>query len=69
MNTRRWLAVLAVVVGAVAVWAAAGRYAALTDSIPAEGVDAALRDAPAGDKLSLRFFKNPAALAAVTMNI
>ena len=68
MTTQRWLTVLAVLVGAVAVWLAAGPYASRTGDSPTATVDAALKDAPGGDKLSLRFFKNPVAIAAVTMH-
>ena len=63
MTMQRWLTVLAVLVGALAVWSAAGRYASRTD-----GIDAQLRDAPSGETISLRFFRNPVAIAAVTMH-
>ena len=63
MTTRRWLTVLALLVAVAAVWSAAGRYASRTDDI-----DAQLRDAPSGEKVSLRFFRNPAPIAAVTMH-
>ncbi len=59
MNMRRWLIVLAMVAGGLGAWWVADRYRT--------GPDSSLADAPGGEKVTLRFFRNPAAVPALTM--
>ena len=61
MNRRRGLFALAVVLGAAAVWWAGMQYSRRAPSqIGAE--------VPTGEKVALRFYKNPAAVPAVTLH-
>jgi cytochrome c biogenesis protein CcmG/thiol:disulfide interchange protein DsbE len=60
MNRQRGLFVLAVLVGAAAVWWAGTQY---SRRAPSE-----IADAPTGEKQTLRFYKNPAAVPALTMH-
>jgi thiol-disulfide isomerase/thioredoxin len=60
MNKKALLVVLAVLVGAAAVWLASAQYAQRTASqIP---------EAPSGEKVTLRFYKNPVAVSSFAMH-
>lgn len=64
MTARGYLLCGLALVGVAGVWAAA-RGARL--HAPTVAADAAIPDAPAGDKPTLEFFRNPAPVAALTM--
>jgi thiol-disulfide isomerase/thioredoxin len=59
MNTRRWLVVAAALVFAVGVWWAAQRYR--------PRLNHAVNATPTGEKVTLRFFRDPSAVPALTM--
>jgi thiol-disulfide isomerase/thioredoxin len=61
MNTRRWWVVLAVVAAGLVVWLAVSRLSTRETQL-AEEVSA-----PDGEKLTLRFFRNPAAVPTLAM--
>jgi thiol-disulfide isomerase/thioredoxin len=61
MNTRRWWVVLAVVAAGLVVWLAVSRLSTRETQL-AEEVSA-----PDGERLKLRFFRNPAAVPALAM--
>jgi thiol-disulfide isomerase/thioredoxin len=61
MNTRRWWVVLAVAAAGVVVWLAVSRLSTREAQL-AEEVSA-----PDGERLTLRFFRNPAAVPALAM--
>ncbi len=56
---RKWLVVMAVLVGAAGLWRASTRYT--------QRVVDPIKAVPAGEKITLRFFRNPAAVSAMTM--
>jgi thiol-disulfide isomerase/thioredoxin len=62
MNTRRWWLVLAVAAAGVVAWLAVSRLSTRTEPQLAE--EAA---SPAGERMTLRFFRNPAAVPALSM--
>jgi thiol-disulfide isomerase/thioredoxin len=57
MKTRRWLGVMAVLLAAGAASAACG----------SPGTGDPVNDMPAGDKVTLRFFRDPSAIPAITL--
>ncbi len=59
MRSQRWLAVAAVIIGGGLVWWAAHRYS--------ERVDADLTATPPGEHVTLRFYRDPEPVPAVTM--
>jgi thiol-disulfide isomerase/thioredoxin len=60
MNRKTLLVALVVVVGAASLWLASSQFARRTAvQVP---------DAPAGEKITLRFYKNPVSVSAVTMH-
>ena len=59
MTTRRLAVLVAVLVGAAGVWWLSGRYVRTTVVEPG---------APSGDHVTLRFFRNPAAVPALTLH-
>jgi len=60
MNRKTLLVALVVVVGAAGLWLASSQFARRTAvQVP---------DAPAGEKITLRFYKNPVSVSAVTMH-
>jgi thiol-disulfide isomerase/thioredoxin len=61
MNTRRWWVVLGAVAAGLVVWLAVSRLSTRETQL-AEEVSA-----PAGERLTLRFFRNPAAVPALAM--
>jgi thiol-disulfide isomerase/thioredoxin len=61
MNARRWWVVLAVAAAGVVVWLAVSRLSTREAQLTEE------TSAPDGERLTLRFFRNPAAVAALAM--
>jgi cytochrome c biogenesis protein CcmG/thiol:disulfide interchange protein DsbE len=59
MNTRRAALIIAVLVGAAGLWWLSGRYTRSFDAGPKE---------PAGERVSLKFFRNPAAVPTITLH-
>jgi thiol-disulfide isomerase/thioredoxin len=60
MNMRRWLVVLACVTASAALWLGVTGCSSRPDAQPTE-------DVPSGERVTLRFFRNPAAVPAVAM--
>jgi thiol-disulfide isomerase/thioredoxin len=61
MNARRWWVVLAVAAAGVVVWLAVSRLSTREAQLTEE------TSAPDGERLTLRFFRNPAAVPALAM--
>jgi thiol-disulfide isomerase/thioredoxin len=62
MNTRRWWLVLALAAAGVVAWLAVSRLSTRTEPQLAEEAVS-----PAGERMTLRFFRNPAAVPALSM--
>lgn len=62
MNKRSWLIIPAVLVGAGAVWLASNQYARRTAGV------GSIPEGPAGEKVTLRFYRDPVSVSSVTMH-
>jgi thiol-disulfide isomerase/thioredoxin len=68
MTTRRWLIIIALLAVTAGVSLAAWRYASHLGDSDAVAADAEPASAPSGEKVALRFFRDPPEVPATTMH-